>query len=67
MENATLRTSGGQGSLAEENRYLRSQLMASQSTGVPYNILEELERLKEENNLLRRDTIQMLKSNTPRK
>lgn len=52
-------------SLAEENRYLKSQLAASQAS-VPLNVLEELERLKEENLHLRRDTVQLLKNSTPR-
>jgi hypothetical protein len=44
----------------EENRYLRSQLAASQ-TSVPYSIIEELERLKAENQALRKDTVTLLR------
>lgn len=46
--------------LLEENRYLKSQLAASQSK-VPYNLIEELEKLKAENNALRKDTVNLLK------
>lgn len=45
----------------EENRYLKNQLAVSQSK-VPYNLIEELERLKAENNALRRDTVNLLKA-----
>lgn len=45
----------------EENRYLKNQLAVSQSK-VPYNLIEELERLKAENNALRRDTVTLLKA-----
>jgi cell fate (sporulation/competence/biofilm development) regulator YlbF (YheA/YmcA/DUF963 family) len=49
--------------LIEENRQLRSQLNLAQSGSYHSNVdlLEELNRLKEENGLLRRDTITLLK------
>ena len=47
--------------IMEENRFLRSQLAASQISA-PYNLIEELERLKAENNALRKDTVQLLKA-----
>ena len=43
----------------EENRYLKDQLQNGAS--LPTELLEELRRLKEENQLLRRDTIALLK------
>lgn len=45
----------------EENRYLKNQLALSQAK-VPYNLIEELERLKAENNALRRDTVNLLRA-----
>mgnify|MGYP006897227917 CR=1 FL=1 len=45
----------------EENRYLKSQLAASQAN-VPYNLIEEMEKLKVENNALRRDTVSLLRA-----
>ena len=44
----------------EENRYLKSQLAASQMNA-PVSLIEELEKLKAENSSLRRDTISLLK------
>jgi hypothetical protein len=45
----------------EQNNYLRSQLAAS-SGNIPYNLIEELERLKAENNALRKDTVTLLRA-----
>ena len=68
-QNTSLRDSKSLGAtqnvtnLVEENRYLKSQLAISQASGgVAYNIVDELERLKEENNYLRRDTVQLLRN-----
>ena len=66
-ELATIRASKAQSAtnatmneVIEENRYLKSQIAASQMNA-PINLLEELERLKAENGSLRRDTITLLK------
>jgi len=45
----------------EQNRHLKSQL-ASSPSNVPYNLIEELERLKAENSALRQDTVTLLKA-----
>ena len=57
-ENTSLRASRGQ---------VDNHFSSQSGSQVPGYVLEELERLKQENQALRRDTIQLLKGNTPRK